>query len=718
MAMKKKTVTTSDGLELDWEHLSSLGRLMAGRFETYKKDRRPQEKQWLKNLRQFMGKYDPEIEQALDPQRSRAYPKITRTKLMTIVARLMNLLFPQGDKSWGIQASRVPNLTQDELDFAFSEWVEENPDKEITEDELNAVVREFARKAAEQLEMHIEDQLSDSMGGATESDSDDFVALCRQVIISAAIYNVGVLKGPMTISYEYSRPTVVPGSKPVVETYTGYRPYFEFVDVWNYYPDMQSKSFPQMDGQFEDHIYGKHQLQALAKREDFLGQQVRDYLKDHPEGNYVAQNYEQDLDALNERREQVQRSNKYRVTEWWGSISTHLLKQIGVSFADPGEYENEELAQDAAEEAQEEVEEKKEEVSEDDGSVTRAVVWFVGETIIKVEVDPLPATAAVYHQFVFDDSVPALCGGSMAEIMRDSQMAISSSARMMIDNASVTCGPNLEIDLSQLIDGQDDKTIGPFRNYYKDGKGNPGGHRAVQSISFDSHLNELIQVMNQFMTFADIETFVSTEGDAANTPGEALRTSGGASMVLGNAALPFRDIVRSFDRFTISVINSMVAWNRIFNEGVDIIGDMRPVAKGATSLIAKEVRAFQLDNLKATLDEDDMLYIDREKLVKQRLSARDVPALDIMASESEVQRRLEERQRKAEAEQARQDRIFEMEMRERQSEILKDSAQAKKNLDTADATSAKTVANLMETGAKVDERVQQRQEEAVSGGAG
>lgn len=707
--MKKKTVTTSDGVELDYEHLCGLGRTMATKFGVYKKDRRLQEKQWLKNLRQFMGKYDPEIEQQLDPKRSRAYPKITRTKLMTIVARLMNLLFPQGDKSWSVEAGRVPNLTQDELDYAFSTWVEENPDGEITEEELDAVVREFARKAATQLEMHIEDQLSDSMGGETESDSDDFVTLCRQVIISAAIYNVGVLKGPMTIAYEYSRPTIVPGAKPIVETYTGYRPYFEFVPVWSYYPDLQAKAFSQMDGQFEDHIYGKHQLQALAKRDDFLGQQIKDYLKDHPEGNYVAENYEQELDTMNERKEQVQRSNKYRVMEWWGSISTHTLKKIGVSFADPGEVADPEaVAEDA--------EDQKKVESEDDGSVTRAVVWFVGETPIKVEVDPLPATAAVYHHFVFDDSVPALCGGSMAEIMRDSQMSISSSARMMIDNASVTCGPNLEIDLSLLIDGQDDKTIGPFRNYYKDGKSNPSGHRAVQSISFDSHLPELIQVMQTFMNFADIETFVSSEGDAANTPGEALRTTGGASMVLGNAALPFRDIVRSFDRFTVSVINSMVAWNRIFNEGVDIIGDMRPVAKGATSLIAKEVRAFQLDNLKATLDEDDMVYIDREKLVRQRLAARDVASLDVMASETEIKRRLQQKTEQAEAEQAKMDRIFEMEMRERQSEILKDSAQAKKNLDTADATAAKTVANLTDTGAKIDDRVQQRQAPATAGG--
>ena len=149
---------------------------------------------------------------------------------------------------------------------------------------------------------------------------------------------------------------------------------------------------------------------------------------------------------------------------------------------------------------------------------------------------------------------------------------------------------------------------------------------------------------------------------------------------------------------------------------MDIIGDMRPVAKGATSLIAKEVRAFQLDNLKATLDEEDMVYIDREKLIKQRLMARDVPELDVMASESEVKRRLEQQAQQAEADQKRADRVFEIEMREREAEILKDSAQAKKNLDTADSTAAKTVATLTETGAKVDERVQQRQQEVASGG--
>ena len=712
MAKSKQVVVTPSGVELDAEKLAELGRLMKSRFASYRNDRRNQEKQWMKNLHQFLGKYDPEIEEHLPPNRSRAYPKITRTKLMTIVARLMNLLFPQGDKNWTISASKVPNLNQEELDFAFDQWLEENPEGEITEEELDMVVRAFANEAAKRLELHIEDQLSGSVGGDETDDASDFVGMCRQVIISAAIFNIGVLKGPMTVEYEYSRPVIVPGARPRIETVKGYRPYFEFVEVWDYYPDMQAKSFSQVDGQFETHVYAKHQVQQLAERPDFFGDQIKEYLRDHADGDYEVQNYEQELDNLNGNKDNVKRTNKYRVTEWWGSISTKLLKDIGVPF-DDDEIEDADTEDDTEEQRDPFDEQEKKEPEPDDGSVTKAVVWFLGDKVIKVEIDPMPNNVSMYHRFVFDDSVPSLCGGSMAEVMRDSQMAVASTARMMIDNASVTCGPNLEIDLSMLVDGQDYRTIGPFRNYYTDTKGsNSAGRRAVQSVSFDNHLNELLQVQSQFMNFADVETFVSQENLPENTPGEALRTSGGASMVLGNAALPFRDIVRSYDRFTVSVINAMVAWNRIFNTELDIMGDVKPVAKGATSLIAKEVRAFQLDNLATTLTEDERLFVDAEKLFNQRMQARDIPFEDIKASEAEVERRKQERAVDAQRQRQMEDRMWDLRAREALAAILKDIAQGKKNLDSSDAATAQAIEKLVETGARVDERANREEQGA------
>lgn len=663
-----KVLADGSGTEFNAAALAKLGNHLSQRFSVHKADRRVQEQQWLRNLYQFKGKYDAEIEEKLDPNRSRAYPKLTRTKIMVVVARLMNLLFPQSDKSWTIRPSKNPVLSQEELTAAFRDWRDQNPEGEVTAEDLDTIVKAFANKAAEVMERHIEGQLQDAMGSATETDNSDFVALCRRVILSAAIFNCGVLKGPMTLSRKKARIEITPGIDPTVRMVDSWRPYFDAVDIWRYYPDMQARSFSDMEGEFEDHVYTKQQLEGLAKREDFIPEAIQQFIRENPEGNHTPQNYENDLDNLAGTKQASNRGKRYRLQEFWGNVSRDFIEATGL-----------ELPEDS-----------------DKVDQFRVTAWVAGRHIVKLGLNPLPPQVNVYHKFVFDDSVPGLMGGSMAEIMRDSQMAVSSAARMLIDNAAVTCGPMLEIDLNKLVEAQDPKTIAPFKSYFVDGKGNPSGHRAINSIAIDSRMNELLSVMNQFLEFADMETFVGGYGGQENTPGEALRTSAGASMVLGNAALPFRDIVRSFDRFTVSVLNALVEWNRLFNDEIEHTGDLRPVAKGATSLIAKEVRAFALDNLMSTITEEERVYIDDQKLLNQKLMARDIPFEDIRATDAVVAKRLEDRQkRQSEAEdQAR--RMFEAELRGLVTDAMKNAAQAKKNLDNADATAVQTLTKVAE----------------------
>jgi len=663
-----KTVTDGDGVEYKVDILQRLGNHLSQRFSVHKADRRQQEQQWLRNLYQFTGKYDPEIEKTLAPERSRAYPKLTRTKVMVIVARLMNLLFPQSDKSWEVRSSEVPSMSQDDLDAAFFEWREANPEAEVTQTELDKLVRAFAAAAAKNMETHLNDQLSDAMGSATETDNSDFVTLCRKVIISAAIFNVGILKGPMTLAKKKNTIEVAPGATtPTVTQADGYRPYFEAVDVWNYYPDMQSRTFSDMEGEFEEHVYTGDQMSALGRRPDFIGSAIDKFKSANPEGNYTAASHEQDLDNLAGNTRASNRGKRYRVQEFWGTVDKDYVKDSGIEI--PEEME--------------------------DYHQFRITGWVGGRHVLKVALNPLPERVNIYHKFVFDDSIPSLMGGSMCEIMRDSQMAVASSARMLIDNASVTCGPMLEIDLAKLVGQQDVKSIGPFRNYYTDQKNNPAGHKAINNISVDSHMSELLLVMNKFLEFADMETFVGGYGETDNTPGEALRTTAGASMVMGNAALPFRDIVRSFDRFTVSVLNALIEWNRLFNDELEYIGDMRPVAKGATSMIAKELRAYALDNLKETMDDDERMYVDTEKLLEQRMMARDIPFKDIRASEAEVDRRKQQQSQDAQEAKDQAKQVFDAELRTLTTEALKDMAQAKKNLDTADAKSLDAMTDLM-----------------------
>jgi hypothetical protein len=80
-------------------------------------------------------------------------------------------------------------------------------------------------------------------------------------------------------------------------------------------------------------------------------------------------------------------------------------------------------------------------------------------------------------------------------------------------------------------------------------------------------------------------------------PSEPFRTAAGASMLRGDAALPFKDVVRNFDAFTESVIGSMITFNHKFNGNAAIKGDFTPMARGATTLVAKEVQGMQIDEM-------------------------------------------------------------------------------------------------------------------------
>lgn len=653
------------------EGKSWLGNWLKDQFSQYKNDRRPAEQQWMLNLNQFLGKYDPSLAKNMDENTSRAYPKITRTKCISMKARLMSLLFPAGEKNWSIEASPVPTLEVDTLLSILNTWRAEHPQQQPTQADLDMMVQKAALDIAQRLERVIDDQLKDvDPYGAC-----DYETLVGRVVHSAVIYGPGIVKGPMTVTETTSRYELDGAGVPQLVTQDTYRPYLEFVSCWDYYPDMSASTFDQMQGEFQRHVYSKHQANRLADRFDFDGDAITRYIDTHPEGNYTKATYEGELEALGGQNvNSVPKGAKYEFLEFWGSQDADRLRAAGLDVPPSMK-----------------------------GDV-RFTAWAIDGTVVKLAINPFPEGTSTYHRFIFEEDEVNLLGSGLPPIMRDSQLAVSSFARMLIDNASVVCGPNVEVNLDLLSPTQTDYSIKPRKAWLKEGANN--GERAVQSVSFDSHIPELTAAMQVFREFADTETFVSplTGGDIEGVPGEAMRTTGGASMVYGNAALPFRDIVRNFDRFTVSVIDSLSQWNRIFYVDRDqIAGDTRPIPRGATSLMAKEVRAFALDQLAATLTPEERMYIDEQELLKQRLSVRDLPLAQLLAPEDEVQRRQAAAAQQAQTQAQQAAAMFSAQLQNIGSDTLKQMSQAQKNLDNADVAVFKALVDAWSQGASPDE---------------
>jgi len=733
------------------EALRTLGQRFNQIFLQYVSDRRVVELRWLANQRQYLGLYDPEVEKSFSPNRSKAYPKLTRTKCISVLARIMNLMFQGNERNWELHAAPWPDITSKEVQDAINLAQEKDqlagvpsPDPSDT-NAFNGYVTEaldrYADLRADKLSTLIDDQLQE-LGGHQAL---DYVALNRAVIRSGIIYGLGVLRGPFvrkseTVTWKVQKPpgpnglmqgappmggalpsvgpTSINGGAPSPQMTGGqgsppmnggqgsppmnggappqgqppvplvkpvkqviYKPYFEFLPVWDFYPDLSAKTLQGMDGYFVRLVMSKTQIKELGGRPDFFQNVIDSYLTRYPIGNYRAQQFEIELRAMGVKvnvNEMKTETMKYEVLVWHGAVDGMMLQEVGV------------------------------EVSVDKLSdYVDAEIWMLDANVIGARLNPweelvkeMPTVPVpkMIHTFLFDEDDTSPVGFGLPQAIRDSQMMVAAATRMLLDNASVVCGPNLELNTDLLRLDQDLSAISAYKVWYREGSGPEAQWPAVRNVQIDAHLDELLKVVELGLRFADSETFVgpATGGDMEHQPSEPLRTAAGASMLRGDAALPFKDVIRAFDTFTQSVINSMVLFNRVFNPNQAPDGDYDVVARGATSLMAKELRGMQADSLVQTLKPEQMIHVDERKLTEAQIKARDMD--DILVTEDEAGRRQQAASQQQQEQQDQQQKLMEANLRKILSDAFKNIAQGQKNTANADAQLVDTALSILEKG--------------------
>jgi hypothetical protein len=672
---------------VDPDALRRLGADLASKFVQYKTDRRLAELKWERNARQFLGIYDPDIEKTMDKNRSRAYPKITRVKCVSMLSRLMNLLFPADDKNWTINPSAVPDLDEEDLqkvldvlmpppapgaDMQPAGMPAAPPAAPPADDVIEQAIRDFAKKRAARMSLEIEDQLQE-LGGNRQV---DYVALCRRVLNSGVLYGAGVLKGPFVEEQQMRTWQPDANGRMTAMAYTAYRPRFENCSLWDYYPDMSAKTFQQMDGQYERKVMSRHQVVMLKQRPDFIASQIEEFLRKWPQGNYVREPYETELRSMGVAINVSQAArNKYEAIVWEGYVHGRDLAAVGADVPE------DKLEEDV-----------------------RANVWVMDGYVVKAEIDPwskldTDGEMPMYHHFIFEEDESFLLGNGLPAIVRDSQLGVCAAVRMALDNGAVQ--RNIEINTALLRLDQDITSIEPDKIWYRDDDSPATAqYPAIRVIELPLHLAELAGLVKMFQEFADQETFVNaaTGGDMQKGPSEPFRTATGASMLRGDAALPFKDVVRNFDVFTESVMGAMLIFNRNFNTNPAIKGDFQAVARGATSLIAKEVQGIQLDNLAQTLTPEEKQYIKMRELVRARIRVRDLESDDIVMNDAECDQVDQQNQQNQAAQQASQQKMIEAQIRQILAAALKDIAQAGKNTAAGEATTANVVLDALVKG--------------------
>ena len=609
--------------------LAALGARLLMEFSKAEDDRSETELRWLKDLRQYKGQYDPEVLTLIGEKRSRAFVRKTRVKVKTIDSRVEDLLFPAGsEKNWEVKETPVPSVSKemraqviDQLKQVMAKQAQQNqmaqaqaaqaaqaqgqpvpppaqvPPPFVTKEMVDKAVTELCKQASKKMAKVIDDQLAEV----------NYKSICKKAIHSAHLYGTGIVKGPLVERRVRSTFVMVNG-KWTEKSETYVVPFIDYVPLWRFYPDMGAEELSKCRYVYERHQMTYADLAELAQRKTFRKVVITGYLKSHPRGEVTVKFVDNELKGMGERTaSQGGTDGKYEVLERWGWLTGAELREAGVKVDEDRCHES-----------------------------FFSNVWLLpnGE-VIKAVLQPINGVTWPYHIYYFDKDETSIFADGLSAVLRDDQTMLNASTRLMLDNAAISSGPMIELTTSLLSNMDSAGTeIEPWKIFHRNST--QPGVPAVRAIALPTNLNELAGLADRFENNADEVSAIPRYMTGENVNAGAAATKGGLSMLMGAANIMVKDLISSWDEgITTPFIRALYRWNMQFHPDNSIKGDFDVKARGSASLVAREVRAQQLDNFAAQVSNPmDAPFIKRDSLLRQRAEANELS--DIVKTEEEV----------------------------------------------------------------------------------
>lgn len=578
--------------------LDALGTELLAEFARAELERRLTEERWLKDLRQYRGLYDPDTLAAIGPNRSKAFVRKTRVKVKTIDSRVADLLFPSGsEKNWEIDSTPVPSVSKEQKQMAIQAIQQAAQGQPVPPEVMDKFLMELVKKAAKKMSKVIEDQLVEAR----------YKEVSLKTIHSGHLYGTGIMKGPL-VERKIRTTFIHDGNNWVAKNQTYVVPFVDYVPIWRFYPDMNATTLDQCKYVYERHSMSKADLVELSMRKSFNKEKIVDYIKGHPDGEIRLRYYDNELRLIGERQaNQGSKANQYEVLERWGYLDGAKLKGIGVKVPEERIHET-----------------------------FFSNVWLLpnGE-VIKAVLQPINGVTWPYHLYYFDKDETSIFGEGLGTIMRDDQTMLNASVRMMLDNSAIASGPMLEVNPALLANTDRMDEMYPWKIWFRN-TAQPG-QPAVRSIELPSRLGDLAGMADRFENNADEVTAIPRYMSGENVNNGAAGTASGMSMLMGAANIVIKDLISAWDEgVTRPFLTALYRWNMQFHKDNSIKGDFDVKARGTASLVAREVRAQQLDIFsQAVANPLDAPFIKRDSLLRQRAEAHELS--DIVKTDDEVQ---------------------------------------------------------------------------------
>jgi hypothetical protein len=215
-------------------------------------------------------------------------------------------------------------------------------------------------------------------------------------------------------------------------------------------------------------------------------------------------------------------------------------------------------------------------------------LWWTGGIVWKCILNPDPLGERPYEISSWEEVPHSFWGVALPEVMRDTQIMCNAAARSLANNMGIASGPQAEIAVDRLPDGEELTDIYPWKIWQTTSDRTGGGQPAVRFFQPNMNADVLLSVYTTFARQADEVTGIPNYVYGSSAVSGAGRTASGLSMLMDNASKGIKQAVANIDKIVSGIVQRLYLHNMMFDPDPYIKGDFKVVAKGAIGLLHKE----------------------------------------------------------------------------------------------------------------------------------
>ena len=559
------------------------------------------------------------------------YLPLAATKMRAAEAALRELLLPDGERPWGLDASPIPEVPpevaepieeqaalmarQQMLQMARTGKVVELDQFAGMAARLGAELRdrmlEAARKEAKARAARMEDVIEARM------ERGSYYKAIAEYVQHFCTYPAAVLKGPFL--RRGKRLAWLRSAEP--EVVSAPELTWAAVSPFDCYPAPEAESC--QDGDFIERIrMTRADLYECIGTPGYSEKAIRSVLEQQQSGGLRAWLWSDAERRMLEGETHDTWIPDYLVDalHFWGSVEGRVLLEYGLTegVCDPLAY----YEVDAV---------------------------LIGSEVIRCEINDDPLGRRPYHNASYDPVPGAFWGNSIYDLMRDCQAMVNACARALNANLGLASGPIMGIDMSQLAAGQDPKAMRPLQIIQLDRSRAQAASTPIEWYQADSRAPELLSIIDKFEQKADDLTGIPRYMYGNENMNGAGATASGLSMLMGTAAKGLQRAVANIDRGVISrTVEAAYLHEMLYNPDESVKGDCSVSARGTAALLIKEhLQQTRTQFLALTANPIDLQIIGmkgRRAVLAEVAKALAMPVADILPTAQELEAQLSQQQ--------------------------------------------------------------------------